>query len=58
MDGDGVEDDGDDDGFRWAQFFICPLMIKDAIEREVEAVDSGECLYSLYSFLILSRLSD
>ncbi|XP_048117608.1 nardilysin [Alosa alosa] len=25
---------------RWAQFFICPLMIKDAIEREVEAVDS------------------
>ncbi|KAJ8377820.1 hypothetical protein AAFF_G00251390 [Aldrovandia affinis] len=25
---------------RWAQFFICPLMIKDAIDREVEAVDS------------------
>ncbi|KAJ8362882.1 hypothetical protein SKAU_G00117130 [Synaphobranchus kaupii] len=25
---------------RWAQFFICPLMIKDAIGREVEAVDS------------------
>ncbi|XP_043942822.1 nardilysin [Protopterus annectens] len=25
---------------RWAQFFICPLMIRDAIEREVEAVDS------------------
>uniref|UniRef100_A0AAY4BJ43 Nardilysin a (N-arginine dibasic convertase) n=1 Tax=Denticeps clupeoides TaxID=299321 RepID=A0AAY4BJ43_9TELE len=25
---------------RWAQFFICPLMIQDAIEREVEAVDS------------------
>ncbi|KAB5559148.1 hypothetical protein PHYPO_G00025620 [Pangasianodon hypophthalmus] len=25
---------------RWAQFFICPLMIEDAIEREVEAVDS------------------
>ncbi|KAI5101070.1 nardilysin isoform X1, partial [Silurus meridionalis] len=24
----------------WAQFFICPLMIEDAIEREVEAVDS------------------
>uniref|UniRef100_A0A3P8V745 Nardilysin convertase n=1 Tax=Cynoglossus semilaevis TaxID=244447 RepID=A0A3P8V745_CYNSE len=26
---------------RWAQFFICPLMIRDAIDREVEAVDSG-----------------
>ncbi|MEQ2158999.1 hypothetical protein GOODEAATRI_017944 [Goodea atripinnis] len=25
----------------WAQFFICPLMIRDAIDREVEAVDSG-----------------
>ncbi|KAI1883309.1 hypothetical protein AGOR_G00243870 [Albula goreensis] len=25
---------------RWAQFFIGPLMIKDAIDREVEAVDS------------------
>ncbi|KAG8436909.1 hypothetical protein GDO86_007845 [Hymenochirus boettgeri] len=25
---------------RWAQFFIAPLMIRDAIEREVEAVDS------------------
>ncbi|TSL47684.1 Nardilysin [Bagarius yarrelli] len=25
---------------RWAQFFICPLMIRDAVEREVEAVDS------------------
>ncbi|XP_014831836.1 PREDICTED: nardilysin-like isoform X1 [Poecilia mexicana] len=25
---------------RWAQFFICPLMIRDAINREVEAVDS------------------
>uniref|UniRef100_A0A3B4GAY9 Nardilysin convertase n=1 Tax=Pundamilia nyererei TaxID=303518 RepID=A0A3B4GAY9_9CICH len=23
----------------WAQFFICPLMIRDAIDREVEAVD-------------------
>ncbi|CAG10333.1 unnamed protein product, partial [Tetraodon nigroviridis] len=29
---------------RWAQFFICPLMIRDAIDREVEAVDSGECV--------------
>ncbi|XP_062849767.1 nardilysin [Trichomycterus rosablanca] len=25
---------------RWAQFFICPLMIKDTMDREVEAVDS------------------
>ncbi|XP_077390047.1 nardilysin b isoform X2 [Festucalex cinctus] len=25
---------------RWAQFFICPLMIQDAMDREVEAVDS------------------
>lgn len=25
---------------RWAQFFIHPLMIRDAIDREVEAVDS------------------
>lgn len=33
---------------RWAQFFICPLMIRDAIDREVEAVDSGEsrCLWA------------
>lgn len=28
--------------FRWAQFFIHPLMIRDAIDREVEAVDSGK----------------
>ncbi|KAM4739813.1 nardilysin b isoform 2-T3 [Anableps anableps] len=25
---------------RWAQFFICPLMVQDAMDREVEAVDS------------------
>ncbi|XP_034035200.1 nardilysin-like [Thalassophryne amazonica] len=25
---------------RWAQFFICPLMVEDAVDREVEAVDS------------------
>nr|XP_009681623.1 PREDICTED: nardilysin-like [Struthio camelus australis] len=25
---------------RWAQFFIHPLMIRDAIDREVEAIDS------------------
>ncbi|XP_067391576.1 nardilysin-like [Emydura macquarii macquarii] len=25
---------------RWAQFFIHPLMIRDAVDREVEAVDS------------------
>ncbi|KAM9831470.1 nardilysin b [Neosynchiropus ocellatus] len=25
---------------RWAQFFICPLMIEDAVDREAEAVDS------------------
>ncbi|XP_074858420.1 nardilysin-like [Carettochelys insculpta] len=25
---------------RWAQFFIHPLMVRDAIDREVEAVDS------------------
>ncbi|KAM8931011.1 nardilysin [Pelodytes ibericus] len=25
---------------RWAQFFISPLMVSDAIDREVEAVDS------------------
>lgn len=25
---------------RWAQFFIYPLMIEDAVDREVEAVDS------------------
>lgn len=28
--------------FRWAQFFIHPLMVWDAIDREVEAVDSGK----------------
>lgn len=55
---------------RWAQFFICPLMIRDAIDREVEAVDSGEswclkcspfCIWStsfhpLYSRVLLSQL--
>ncbi|XP_072275730.1 nardilysin isoform X1 [Pyxicephalus adspersus] len=25
---------------RWAQFFIAPLMVRDAIDREVQAVDS------------------
>ncbi|XP_055363956.1 nardilysin b isoform X3 [Betta splendens] len=30
---------------RWAQFFICPLMIEDAIDREVEAVDSDSLHY-------------
>ncbi|KAK7889402.1 hypothetical protein WMY93_024962 [Mugilogobius chulae] len=25
---------------RWAQFFVCPLMIEDAVDRELEAVDS------------------
>ncbi|XP_037553696.1 nardilysin b [Nematolebias whitei] len=25
---------------RWAGFFICPLMLEDAVDREVEAVDS------------------
>lgn len=40
---------------RWAQFFICPLMIRDAINREVEAVDSGEWLSPAFlpSFLPL-----
>lgn len=40
---------------RWAQFFICPLMIRDAIDREVEAVDSGECPSPVFlsSFLLL-----
>ena len=37
---------------RWAQFFICPLMIRDAIDREVEAVDSGECLSPGFLFLL------
>lgn len=32
-------------GCRWAQFFICPLMIEDAVDREVEAVDSGESFF-------------
>lgn len=35
---------------RWAQFFICPLMIRDAIDREVEAVDSGESRQPWLSF--------
>uniref|UniRef100_A0A674F623 Nardilysin convertase n=1 Tax=Salmo trutta TaxID=8032 RepID=A0A674F623_SALTR len=38
---------------RWAQFFICPLMIRDAIDREVEAVDSGE-RHSGKNFLLLT----
>lgn len=32
---------------RWAQFFICPLMIEDSIEREVEAVDSGQYIIAM-----------
>lgn len=32
---------------RWAQFFICPLMIEDAVDREVEAVDSGKCVLQM-----------
>ena len=31
---------------RWAQCFICPLMSEDAVDREVEAVDSGESTLS------------
>lgn len=38
--------------FRWAQFFIHPLMIRDAIDREVEAVDSGKI--SALRFMIIS----
>lgn len=41
--------------FRWAQFFIHPLMIRDAIDREVEAVDSGKrstlCVTTVFSFM-------
>ena len=28
--------------FRFAQFFISPLMKKDSMDREVKAVDSGK----------------
>lgn len=41
---------------RWAQFFICPLMIRDAIDREVEAVDSGESRQPWLSFFLLLLL--
>uniref|UniRef100_A0A8C5A2Q6 Nardilysin n=1 Tax=Gadus morhua TaxID=8049 RepID=A0A8C5A2Q6_GADMO len=41
---------------RWAQFFICPLMIEEAIEREVEAVDSGESLSLFLLILFLSTI--
>uniref|UniRef100_H3CJ00 Nardilysin b (N-arginine dibasic convertase) n=1 Tax=Tetraodon nigroviridis TaxID=99883 RepID=H3CJ00_TETNG len=34
----GADGEGPD---RWAQFFICPLMMEDAVDREVEAVDSA-----------------
>ncbi|KAF7244306.1 Nardilysin [Varanus komodoensis] len=53
---------------RWAQFFIHPLMIRDAIDREVEAVDSVKagvkvqyCLENCKLFLTeyqLARPSD
>lgn len=41
--------------FRWAQFFIHPLMMRDAINREVEAIDNGKsnitviCLFLRFS---------
>jgi len=28
---------------RFAQFFIEPLMRKDSVDRELEAIDSGNC---------------
>lgn len=37
--------------FRWAQFFIHPLMIRDAIDREVEAVDSGKNSQLSFNFI-------
>lgn len=42
---------------RWAQFFICPLMIRDAIDREVEAVDSGESWRLCSSILLAEKLN-
>lgn len=42
---------------RWAQFFICPLMIRDAIDREVEAVDSGESWCICASLLRAEKLN-
>jgi len=32
---------------RFAQFFIEPLMKKDSVNRELEAVDSGTCMAKL-----------
>jgi hypothetical protein len=38
---------------RFAQFFIAPLLTKDVIQREREAVESGKChmFYFLFFFL-------
>lgn len=27
--------------FRFAQLFICPMLLKDCLEKEIEAVDNG-----------------
>ena len=32
---------------RFAQFFISPLMKKDSVDREVQAVDSGKSVSAL-----------
>lgn len=46
---------------RFAQFFISPLMYRDAISREREAVESGKATYSflvqLYNIFIFNNQS-
>lgn len=40
---------------RFSQFFVSPLVKKEAMEREVHAVDSGICYsHSSVWFLVLS----
>ena len=43
--------------YRFAQFFICPLFNADSKNREVNAVDSGNCRHQikLHSLVILAH---
>lgn len=33
---------------KFAQFFICPLLLENAVDREIQAVDSGKSI-SVYN---------
>lgn len=37
---------------RFAQFFIDPLMKKDSVDRELQAIDSGNCTRGFFYSVI------